>query len=74
MVMRHPFIDGNKRIGHAAMEAFLMMHEFELNAEVDDSENVILQLAAGQLERKPFTEWVAAHVTAVDASYGRTKP
>lgn len=69
MVMNHPFVDGNKRIGHAAMETFLMMNGFELSAGVDDSEQVILQLAAGQLERQPFTEWVAAHVVPVDAKH-----
>jgi death-on-curing protein len=74
MVMNHPFVDGNKRIGHAAMETFLMMNGFELNAGVDDSEHVILQLAAGQLERQPFTEWVAAHVVPADAELGRTRP
>ncbi len=66
LVMNHPFIDGNKRIGHAAMETFLMMNGFELNAGVDDSESVILRLAAGELERQAFTEWVATHVTSTD--------
>lgn len=48
LVMNHPFVDGNKRIGHAAMETFLVMNEFELNADVDDSESVILRIAAGE--------------------------
>jgi len=26
LVMNHPFIDGNKRPGHAAMETFLMLN------------------------------------------------
>ena len=26
LVMNHPFVDGNKRIGHAAMETFLVMN------------------------------------------------
>ncbi len=26
LVMNHPFIDGNKRIGHAAMETFLILN------------------------------------------------
>jgi len=26
LVMNHPFIDGNKRIGHAAMETFLVLN------------------------------------------------
>ena len=30
----HPFVDGNKRIGHAAMETFLMLNGQQLNAVV----------------------------------------
>ena len=26
LVMNHPFIDGNKRVGHAAMETFLILN------------------------------------------------
>lgn len=64
LVMNHPFIDGNKRIGHAAMETFLLLNGFELNAYIDESESVILQLAAGQLDRGPFTQWIVAHLGA----------
>lgn len=67
LVMNHPFVDGNKRIGHAAMETFLVMNGFELNADIDESESVILRLAAGDLERTPFADWVVEHVVAVDA-------
>jgi len=67
LVMNHPFIDGNKRIGHAAMETFLVMNGFELDADVDASESVILRLAAGELGRRPFTEWVGEHVTDIEA-------
>jgi death-on-curing protein len=50
--MNHPFVDGNKRIGHAAMETFLVMNGYELVANVDDAENTILTLAAGRLSRE----------------------
>jgi death-on-curing protein len=63
--MNHPFVDGNKRIGHAAMETFLVMNGLELTADVDDSESIILRLAAGELERLPFTEWVVQHVMEI---------
>ena len=65
--MNHPFVDGNKRIGHAAMETFLVMNGFELDADVDDSESVVLRLAAGDLGRPPFTQWVVEHVNEVEA-------
>jgi prophage maintenance system killer protein len=42
------------------------MNGFEVNADVDDSESVILRLAAGELGRLSFTEWVAEHVTEVE--------
>ncbi|MFO7903816.1 MAG: hypothetical protein R6U98_14225 [Pirellulaceae bacterium] len=65
--MNHSFVDGNKRVGHAAMETFLVMNGFELTADVDDSESVILRLAAGELERLPFTEWVVQNVREIEA-------
>lgn len=58
LIMNHPFIDGNKRIGHAALEAILMLNGFELDAEVDDAEAEILAVAAGQRTREELTAWV----------------
>ena len=63
LVMNHPFVDGNKRIGHAAMETFLVLNGFEINASVDEQERVILQLAASELDRAEFTKWLHAHIT-----------
>ena len=56
LVMNHPFVDGNKRIGHAAMETFLVLNGHELNAPVSEQEDVVLRLAAGGLKREEFTE------------------
>ena len=62
MNMNHPFVDGNKRIGHAAMETFLVLNGFEINASVDEQERVILQLAASELDRDEFTKWLHTHI------------
>jgi death-on-curing protein len=62
LIKNHPFVDGNKRIGHAAMEVSLILNGYEIDASVDEQEPVILQLAAGELERKASTEWLRAHV------------
>jgi death-on-curing protein len=35
LIRNHGFLDGNKRIAHAAMEVFLVMNEFEISAPVD---------------------------------------
>jgi death-on-curing protein len=62
LISNHPFVDGNKRAGHAAMEVFLVLNGYEIDASVDEQEQIILQLAAGKLERKAFTEWLRIHV------------
>jgi death-on-curing protein len=62
LIRNHPFVDGNKRIGHAAMEVFFILNDYEIDASVDEQEQMILQLAAGEVERKAFTEWLRAHV------------
>ncbi|MEO1998914.1 MAG: type II toxin-antitoxin system death-on-curing family toxin [Planctomycetaceae bacterium] len=62
LVMNHPFVDGNKRIGHGAMETFLVMNGFEIAANVDEAEKIILTLAAGELSREELLEWVASHI------------
>jgi death-on-curing protein len=63
LVMNHPFVDGNKRIGHAAMETFLILNAHEITADVDDQERIILNLAAGQLTRDDFVKWLKQHTT-----------
>ena len=43
LIANHPFNDGNKRVGHAAMETFLVLNGHELSAGVDEQERVILR-------------------------------
>jgi death-on-curing protein len=62
LILNHPFIDGNKRLGHAAMETILILNGHELDAGVDEQERVVLHVAAGTMKREAFTEWVRAHI------------
>lgn len=58
----HPFVDGNKRVGHAAMETSLVLNGAEVDAPVDDQEGVILGLAAGRISRRESTDWLQQHL------------
>ncbi|RME81314.1 MAG: type II toxin-antitoxin system death-on-curing family toxin, partial [Caldilineae bacterium] len=51
-----------KRLGHAAMETFLVLNGCEIEASVDEQEQVILQVASGDIGREAFTEWLRAHI------------
>jgi death on curing protein len=46
LVQGHPFVDGNKRIGHASMEVFLRLNGYTIEANVDEQERVMLALAS----------------------------
>ena len=63
LIMNHPFIDGNKRVGHAAMETFLILNGYEIEASVEEQERIILELASGNLKREEFTSWLREHLT-----------
>ncbi len=65
LVMNHPFVDGNKRTGHAAMEIFLVLNDLEIAATVDEQEAVVLSLAEGSLDRETFTKWLGSRVKEV---------
>jgi death on curing protein len=59
----HPFVDGNKRIGHAALEVMLVLNGFELFAPVDEQERIMLEVAAGHSTREDFTDWVRSRTS-----------
>jgi death-on-curing protein len=65
LVQNHPFLDGNKRVGHAAMETFLVLNGFELDAAVEQQEELMLALAAGELDRPDLVRWVSEHLARI---------
>jgi len=68
LAMNHPFVDGNKRIAHAAMAVFLDLNGFDIEATVDEQEQLMLELAAGQLSRAYLTTWLESHVSTRKSS------
>jgi death on curing protein len=58
----HPFVDGNKRAATAAMIAFLSDNGWSFDALADEAEPIILQLAAGLLDKPAFTDWARTHM------------
>lgn len=51
LIQNHPFVNGNKRIGHSAMEVFLLLNGHEIDASVDDQEKIIIDVASGKVSR-----------------------
>jgi death on curing protein len=68
LINNHPFVDGNKRVGHAAAEAFLMLNGYELDASVDEGEAAILSVASGEWTREDLQRWLESHVRPIGST------
>lgn len=62
LALNHPFVDGNKRVAHAAMEVFLLLNGHELVGSVDEHERLMLELADGRLTREDLTTWLEERI------------
>jgi death on curing protein len=63
LIQNHPFSDGNKRVGHAALEAFLILNGYELAATVDEGETAILGVASGRWSQADLLAWIRLHLS-----------
>lgn len=61
LVKNHPFIDGNKRIGAHAMLVFLALSGIELQYSQTELSDIILQLAAGEIDTEDLLYWILSH-------------
>ncbi|MEH1932639.1 MAG: type II toxin-antitoxin system death-on-curing family toxin [Nostoc sp.] len=65
LIKNHPFLDYNKRTGHAAMETFLVLNGMEIDASIEEQKRVVLLLAASDLGREEFTEWLRLNLRTI---------
>lgn len=61
LLKNHPFVDGNKRIGAHAMLVFLALNGVELQHSQTELSDVILRLAAGEIEAQELLHWILSH-------------
>lgn len=62
LVQNHPFVDGNKRVAHAAMETLLLLNGTEIVASIDDQEQLMLGVAAGRIDQRELLDWLRRHL------------
>ena len=63
LVMNHPFVDGNKRVGAAAAELFLEQNGNRLNASDSEFEEVTLAVARGEVDAEALAIWFRQRMT-----------
>ena len=61
LLRNHPFVDGNKRIGAHTMLVFLAVNGIELRYEQQELIDIVLSVAAGQIDRQGLLQWILDH-------------
>lgn len=58
ILVNHPFLDGNKRIGYVLMRLLLLEDEMDISATQEDKYNFVIAIAKGELSFDKITEWI----------------
>jgi death-on-curing protein len=61
LVMNHPFVDGNKRIGLEAALIFLEINNENLSASDEELVDLVLKTTAGQVGKREIAEFFRSH-------------
>ena len=61
IVRNHPFVDGNKRTGFAALFTFLALNGADFAPTEVEATMTMLRLAAGEVDEDSFIAWVRSH-------------
>jgi death-on-curing protein len=62
LAKNHPFLDGNKRTAFVAVELFLRLNGYVLQAEDATCVLTILAVAAGEINEENFAAWIRKNV------------
>ncbi|MCU1303709.1 MAG: death-on-curing family protein [Candidatus Sulfotelmatobacter sp.] len=66
LVNNHAFVDGNKRVGFAAMHTFLLMNGFDLDVSSQAAyEFMIKAMEEGKFRFGLIHQWIAAHLVSL---------
>lgn len=64
----HPFTDGNKRTALHSMYVYLIINGFDIPASQQEVENLIINVAAGNMTNTELAEWLRENTIRSDKS------
>ena len=64
----HPFTDGNKRTALHSMYVYLIINGFDIAATQQDVENMIIDVAAGNMTNTELTQWLRENTVEIDTN------
>ena len=64
----HPFTDGNKRTALHSMYVYLIINGFDIMATQQDVENMIIDVAAGNMTNTELVQWLQKNTVEIDVN------
>lgn len=64
----HPFTDGNKRTALHSMYVYLIINGFDIMATQQDVENMIIDVAAGNMTNVELAQWLRENTVKIDTN------
>jgi death on curing protein len=63
LVMNHPFMDGNKRVGAQAALVFLLVNGSEVEASSEELVEITLAVARGEIDAESLAIWFRQRIS-----------
>ena len=61
LLINHPFIDGNKRLGYTLLRLFLLSNRIDIKASQQEKYEFIMSVASGTKDFDGIVEWLTSH-------------
>lgn len=61
LILNHPFVDGNKRVGFEAMRLMLRLNGYDVKASTEEKFNFVMRISNKKIKEYEITEWLKGH-------------
>ena len=58
LVINHPFLDGNKRLGYVLMRIILLDQNLDIRASTEEKYELIIDISKGSLKFEQIRDWI----------------
>ncbi len=62
ILINHPFIDGNKRVGYVLMRLFIIGNGSDIIASQDEKYDFVIKITKGDLRYSEIVDWLMRNV------------